>query len=93
MQREGTLHIVRLNHGRPGEPKYNVGFSDYAARQVATIHREIVTEDALRKYLAEQVKIHPDSVAAAMKRLRLEGNAAIFHTPLSDEELSALGLK
>lgn len=85
MQREGTLHIVRLNQGRVGEPKYNVGFSDYACPQVASTHGEIVTEDALRKFLTEQVKIHPDSVAFAFKRLKTEGNAAIFHTPLSDE--------
>lgn len=93
MQRDGTLHIVRINQGRAEEPKFNVGFSDYAAPQVATTHREIVTEDALRKFLTDQVRIHPDSVTAAFKRLKLEGNAAIFHTPLTDEELLALGLK
>jgi hypothetical protein len=93
MQREGTLHIVWLNHGRPGEPKYNLGFSDYASRQVATTHREITTEDALCKFLIERIKIHPDSVAVTMKRLRVEGNAAIFHASLTDKELSTLGLK
>jgi hypothetical protein len=74
-----------------GEPKYSVG--DYASRQVATTHREFVTEDALLKFLTQQVKIHPDSVTAAIKRLKIQGNAAIFHTPLSDEQLSFLGLK
>jgi hypothetical protein len=93
MRREGTLHIVWLNYRRAGEPKYNVGFSDYASNQVAKIHKEIVTEDALRKFLTEEVKVHPDSVAVAMRRLRAEGNAAIFHTPLTDTELSTLGLK
>lgn len=70
-----------------------MGFSDYASRQVATIHWESVTEDALRKFLTDQVKIHPDSVAVALNRLKLEGNAAIFHTPLTDEELGNLGLR
>lgn len=93
MQREGTLHIVRLNHGRPGDAKYNVGFSDYASREVATRHREIVTDEALRQFLFDQLKIHPDSVEVAFKRLKLEGNAAIFHMPLTDEELVAFGLK
>jgi hypothetical protein len=93
MKREGTLNIVCLNQGRPGEPKYNVGFSDYASRQVATTHREIVTENELKKYLTEQVKIHTDAVDLALRRLKAEGNAAIFHTILTDEELAALGLK
>jgi hypothetical protein len=87
-----ALHIVWLNYRGAGEPKYNVGFSDYASTQVAKIHREIVTEHALRKFLTEQIKIHPDSVAVAIKRLRAEGNTAIFHTPLTDTELSTLGL-
>jgi len=93
MKREGTLHIVQLNHGCPGEPKYNIGFSDYASPPIATTHREIITEEALRKFLAENAKIHPDSVAVVINRLKIEGNAAIFHTPLTDEELSGLGLK
>jgi hypothetical protein len=93
MKREGTLQIVHLNHGGPGEPKYRVGFSDYASRQVATTHCEIITEDALKTFLTDQVKIHPEAVMVAIQRLRTEGNASIFHTPLTDEELSALGLK
>jgi len=93
MKREGTLHIVCLNHGRPGEPKYNVGFSDYASREVATAHREISTENELKKYLTEQVKIHLESVDVTVRQLRAKGNAAIFHLILTDEELLALGLK
>lgn len=92
MRREGTLHIACMNHGRGGEPNYNVGFSDYASPKVATTHREIVGENNLRDYLKDQVKIHPDAVDVAMKRLRTEGNAAIFHTIPSDEELANLGL-
>lgn len=93
MKREGTLSIACLNHGRAGEPQYNVGFSDYTSRQVTTIHREIVGENELKKYLTDQAKIHPDSVDVALRRLRAEGNAAIFHMILTDEELVALGLK
>jgi hypothetical protein len=93
MKREGTLTIVYLNHGRSGEPKYNVGFSDYASRQVAMIYHEIVTENELKKYLTEQLKIHLDSVDVALRQLRAEGNAAIFHLILTDEELGALGLQ
>ena len=93
MRREGTLHIVWMNHGRGREPKYNVGFSDYASAQVATQHREIVGEVTLGHYLAEQVKVHPDAVHLTLKRLKIVGNAAIFHTVLSDEELVNLGLK
>jgi hypothetical protein len=93
MQCEGTLHIVRLNHGHTGDPKFNVGFSDYAAPTVATTHREIVTEDALRKFLIDQVKVHPDSVSVTFKHPKLEGRSAIFHLQLTDEELLALDLK
>jgi hypothetical protein len=93
MKREGTLTIVCLNHGRKGEPKYNVGFSDYASREVATTHREIVAENELRKYLIYQVKMHSDSVDVALSQLKAKGNAAIFHLILTDEELMTLGLK
>lgn len=93
MKRDGTLHIVHLDQDRSGEPKYSVGFSDYASRQVATAHREIITEDALRKFLTEQLKIHPDAVTVAIQHLKIEGNASIFHTPLTDEELATLGFR
>lgn len=93
MKREGTLNIVCLNHGSAGEPKYSVGFSDYASRQVPTTHREIASENELKKYLTDQVKIHPDSVDVALRQLRADGNATIFHMILTDEELVALGLK
>ncbi|HTZ46101.1 MAG TPA: hypothetical protein VMH20_00810 [Verrucomicrobiae bacterium] len=93
MKREGTLTIVYLNHGRPGEPKYNVGFSDYASREVATTQREIVTENELKKYLTEQVKVHLDSVDVVLRQLKAAGSAAIFHLILTDEELKATGLR
>lgn len=91
MKREGTLHIVHLNRDGSDGPKYSVGFSDYVSRQVATTVREIVTEDGLRKFLTEQLKIHTEAVAVAIQHLKTEGSADIFHTQLSDEELSALG--
>lgn len=92
MKREGTLHIVHLNHGSSDGPKYSVGFSDYTSRQVATTPREIVTEDALRKFLTEQVNIHPDAVTVAIQQLKTAGSADIFHAALTDDELSVLGL-
>jgi acyl carrier protein len=92
MKREGTLHIVRLDRDGSVGAEYSVAFSDYSCRQNATTLREIVTEDALRKFLAEQLKIHPDAVAVAIQHLKTEGSADIFHTSLTDEELSALGL-
>jgi hypothetical protein len=52
-----------------------------------------VGDSTLRSYLSEQVKVHPDAVHLALKRLKIEGNAAIFHTILSEEELVDLGLK
>jgi hypothetical protein len=36
-----ALHLVWLNYRGAGEPKYNVGFSDYASTQVAKIHRKL----------------------------------------------------
>jgi hypothetical protein len=93
MKREGTLTIVCLNHGCAEEPKYDVGFSDYASREVATTHHEIVGENELKKYLAYPAKIHSDSVDLALRQLKAEGSAAIFHMILTDDELVTLGLK
>lgn len=56
-------------------------------------HLEIASENELKKYLTDQAKIYPDSVDVALRRLRAEGNAAIFHMMLTDDELVALGLK
>ena len=50
-------------------------------------------DGTLRSYLGEEVKVHPGAVDLAMKRLKSEGNAAIFHTILSAEKLVDLGLK
>ena len=93
MKRVGTLHILHVNHDEPGESKYTVGFSDYTSRQSTVTQPEIISEDALRKLLTEQIKIHPDAVSVAMQQLKTNGSADIFHTSLTEEELSTLGLK
>jgi hypothetical protein len=93
MRREGTLRIVWINRREKGEPRYNIGFSDYASRQAAAIHKEIVGEQALKDYLIDRVKVHSDSVHVALKSLETEGDTSIFHTTLTDEELVALDLQ
>ena len=93
MRREGSLNIVCLNHGRPGQANYHLSFSDYAAPNATSTPREIAGEDALRAFLHDQLKIHPDAIAVALKTLKTEPSASIFHTTLSDEELVSLGLK
>jgi hypothetical protein len=92
-RREGTLHIVWTNRGQLGEPRYNIVFADSALSQGAMKLREIVGEESLRNYLTTKVIMRAAALNLALRSLRTEGNAAIFHTILSDEQLLSLGLK
>jgi hypothetical protein len=92
-KREGTLHIVWTNRGQLGEPRYSVVFADSALSQGAMKLKEIVGEEPLRNYLATKVIMRAAALNLALHSLKTEGNAAIFHTILSDEELLSLGLK
>jgi hypothetical protein len=93
MRREGTLHIVWVNRGHHGDPKYHVAFADYAASQRFNNFKEVEGEEVLRDYLTAKIKVHPAAVDTALHRLKAQGNAGIFHTILLDEQLVKLGLR
>jgi hypothetical protein len=92
MRREGTLHIVWTNRHEHAKPKYNVTFADYGPSYEMK-SKEIVGEDALRDYLTAEIMMHSMAVNSAMQRLRIDGHAEIFHTTLTDEQLTKMGLK
>lgn len=92
-RREGTLHIVWTNRGQLGEPRYSVEFADSTLSQGAMKLKEIVGEEPLRNYLTTKVIMRPAALHLALHSLKTQGNAPIFHTILSDEQLLSLELK
>jgi hypothetical protein len=91
-RREGTLHIVWTNRAEDAQPKYTVVFADYSSSQGAMKVKEVSGEQALTNYL-ERINVHASEAHSALRDLKTQGNAAIFHTVLSDEQLASLGLK
>ena len=95
MNREGTLHIVRVSHiASPMSPsdKFRVGFADYQSAGGALKTKEIVGEVALRQFL-KGIGIDANIVESAFVGLRAEGSASILRLVLSDEALIRLGLQ
>jgi hypothetical protein len=95
VNREGTLHIVRVSHvasRMSASDKFRVGFADYQSPGGALKTKEIAGEAALRQLL-RTVGIDAHIVESAFTGLRSEGSASILRVVLSDESLIRLGLQ
>jgi hypothetical protein len=93
MTREGSLYIVWLNRGQLAPPEYSVGFADYRSSGGAMKMRSLHGGDELVRFLAQEIRVHPEVLISAINGLRGEGNASIFNVVLSDEDLTTFGLK
>jgi hypothetical protein len=91
MQREGTLHILRVNRMAPNEvPSYHVGFADYQSG--ATKMRTIMGNEPLRSFLGLEIGVHSQTIESAFAGLKKEGIANIFNVVLPDDKLERPGL-
>jgi len=91
MQREGTLHIVRVNPRAHHEvPWYHVGFADYQSG--AAKMKTILGNEPLRSFLSSAVGVSPKTIESTIDSLKTEGIANIFDVVLADDTLAKLGL-
>jgi hypothetical protein len=87
VNREGTLHIVRVSIG----DKYAVGFADYATSGGAMKIKEIIGKQALRDFFTS-IGVQPNTAESALKGLETEGTANVLSVVLPEEMLISLGL-
>jgi len=91
MQREGTLHIVRVNPAaRHDVPWYHVGFADYQSG--VTKMKTILGNEPLRVFLSLAAGIAPETIESAFGTLKRESIANIVNVALPDDALAKLGL-
>jgi hypothetical protein len=91
MQREGTLHILRVNRTAHDEaPSYHTGLADYLSG--ATKMRAIMGNEPLRSFLSLEIGVHSQNIESAFAGLKREGIANIFNVVLPDDKLARLGL-
>jgi hypothetical protein len=91
MQREGTLHIVRVNLAARREvPWYHVGFADYQSG--ATKMKTILGNEPLRSFLSLAVGVSSQTIESTLESLKRESIANIFNVALADDTLAKLGL-
>jgi hypothetical protein len=91
MQREGTLHILRVNRKAHDEaPSYRVGFADYLSG--ATKTRTFMGNEPLRSFLGLEMGVPSPTIESAFTGLKREGIANIFNVSLSDDKLARFGL-
>jgi len=91
MQREGTLHIVRLHPAARHEaPRYDVGFADY--RSGATKMKTILGNEPLRSFLSSAFGVSSQTIESAFETLKRERIANVFNVALPDDTLARLGL-
>jgi len=85
MQREGTLHILRINRTAHDEaPSYHVGFADYESG--ATRTRTFMGIEPLGSFLDREVGLSPAAIESAFTGLKREGIANIFNVALGDDK-------
>jgi hypothetical protein len=92
MNREGTLHIVRLNRGQSAQPQYSIGFADYASPGGAMKTVEINGEEGLRSIFVG-IGLNQRIVASSLDNLNNEGQASILRVILPEEMLRRIGLQ
>lgn len=91
MQREGTLHILRINRVAHDEaPSYDVGFADYESG--ATKTKAVMGNEFLRSFLGGEMGLSAAAIESAFASLKREGIANIFNVALPDDKLARLGL-
>jgi hypothetical protein len=91
MQREGTLHILRINRkAHDNAPSYHVGFADYQSG--ATKTRTFMGDEPLRSFLDLEMGLSSPAIESAFAGLKREGIANIFNVSLSDDKLARFGL-
>lgn len=87
MNREGTLHIVRVSVA----DRYQIGFADYASPGGAMKMKEILGEQALRDFFTS-IGVQPNIAESALRGLRAEGSANVLNVVLPEAMLINLGL-
>ena len=93
MKHEGTLHIVWMNRAsRDPEPSYHAGFADYLSSGGAMKMRDFRGNEALLRFLRDEVHVHQHTLDSVLPGLREAGSVSIFNVVLDDEELLKLGL-
>ncbi len=55
--------------------------------------RPFTGDKDLERFLRQDIHVHSDVIASALKGIRDEGDASIFNVVLSDDELTNLELK
>ena len=93
MKHEGTLHIIwRKGSSRDPEPSYDAGFADYLSSGGWMKMRAFRGDEALLRFLRDEVHVHQHTLDSVLPGLREAGSVSIFNVVLDDEELLKLGL-
>lgn len=89
-QWDGFVHILR-HHGNGKAEEYSLVFTPITREDFAPVRR-FATLDELKSFLAEDLRLNPNSFQGALDEMRRTGAGSIYPVTLTTRQIKKLGL-